>query len=134
MQVTLPWVLFLNNLTFSIVGTLLPTFPSHSSPQNKTTTSTTKNSLPLSAPLNPSATTLKDTLNPLKSGQITITLFTSIQSNVFLTAKHTGAYFCLNSTSPLSINLAPITKQMHCLGIQILKRGYILMNSKNVYF
>ena len=99
-------------------GTPLPTYPSHSTPQNTITTSSTKNSLPLSMPSTIGECTSKVHVGYLRYGPTIRTFSTSPLPELFLADKPGGCFSYLASISLSYTNLESPIVLMLCPGIQ----------------
>src|SRR3984885_6468312 len=126
MLVTLLRVLFWNNLTHLIVGTQLRIIPSHYNRQKGTMKSMTRNSLLLSLLWIFFDITSKDETTHWKCGRTTSIWFIFSQNKNSLVVKPVGPYSYLVSSSLLYTSRAPRISRMLCLGVQTIKRGWLL--------
>src|ERR1700735_4765522 len=115
-----------NNLMHSIVGTQFHTIPSRYNQRKETTKSMIRNSWPLSLLWTFSATTSKDETTHWKFGRTTSIWFIFSRSKNSLVVRPVGPYSCHGSSSLLYPNQAPQISLMLCLGVQTIKRGWLL--------
>src|ERR1700735_4585112 len=133
MLATLLRVLFWNNLMHLIVGTQLRIIPSHCNRRKGTTKFMIRNFLLLSLLWTFSDITSKDEMTHWKCGRTTSIWFIFSQNKNSLVVKPVGPYSCLDSSSLLYTSWAPRISRMLCLGVQTIKRGWLL-TMKNEYF